>query len=154
MYSRRIASISEAVLKLNKKEVLYYAGEKLALKDFAGTSLRSFKAALEKISEAYASQSIGMVKVDGANSKFLIVKVYNCATCSEAEKNGELHCWFDAGYIAGALKAMLQKDFVAFEVECKAAGHEWCKFIITLKPTKRSVSQAFINLRPMDKMPF
>jgi len=97
---------------------------------------------------------MGILKFDGANSKLLIVKIYDCATCNEVEENGELHCWFDAGYIAGALKAMLRKNFVAFEVECKAARHECCKFIITLKPTKRSVAQAFINLRPMDKMPF
>jgi predicted hydrocarbon binding protein len=118
--------------------------------------LKNLKAALEKIAEAYISQSIGILKVDGANSKFLAVKIYNCATCSESENNGKLHCWFDAGYIAGALKAMLQKNFVALEVECKAAGHECCKFIITLrpKPTKRSVTQAFINLSSMDKMPF
>jgi len=99
-------------------------------------------------------ESVGLMKVDGANSKFLAVKIYNCATCSESEKNDQMCCWFDAGYIAGALKAMLKKDFIAFEIECKATGFEACKFIVTLKPTKKNMQQFLINLKPMDKMPF
>ncbi|MEM1587629.1 MAG: V4R domain-containing protein [Candidatus Bathyarchaeia archaeon] len=146
--------INEEILKFNKKDLLYYAGEKLGLKEFANIQIRNVKDALEKIAEAYFSETMGLIKVDRINSKFLIVKIYNCATCSNSEKNEQMHCWFDAGYIAGALKAMLKKDFIAFEVECKAAGFEACKFIVTLKPTKRNLQKLFINLKPMDKMPF
>ncbi len=49
---------------------------------------------------------------------------------------------------------MLKKDFIVFETECKAVGFEACKFIVTLKPRKKEPQQHFINLKPMDKMPF
>ena len=147
--------INAEILEFNRKELLYQAGEKLALKEFKNISLRNLKEALEKLADIYSLEEMGLIKVDGTNSKFIIIKIYNCATCSEAEKDTRMHCWFDAGYIAGALKTMMKKDFVAFEVECKAAGFEACKFIVTLKkPMKKTNVHYFINLKPMDKMPF
>jgi len=65
---------------------LYHAGGKLASKEFAGIQVKNIKEALEKIAEVYLLENAGLMKIDGANLKFLIVKLYNCATCNESEK--------------------------------------------------------------------
>lgn len=146
-----MASICGCLLGAGK-ELLYRSGEALAEKEFAGSSSRDLKLALEKISEAYSSSSLGELRMDGAGSSFIIVAIHDCATCANVERDGRTYCWFDAGYIAGALKTMLQKDFIAVETKCRGTGHDHCEFIVMVRPTRRG-ARASSAFRPMDKMP-
>jgi len=128
-YSVRMLSVSR-LLKAASKEVLYKAGENSASEEFHGFVAKDLNGALSLIAEFYARRGLGRLVIDGAETGFLLVRNYDCATCSAAENDGQTYCWIDAGFIAGALRRMLNTDFVVIETKCHGTGSEHCEFLI------------------------
>jgi predicted hydrocarbon binding protein len=131
-YSVRLLSISK-VLKVESKEVLYKAGEKLASENFQQTKASDLKEALSVITEYCKHRELGNLVIDGASRGILLIRIYDCTTCVAAKNDGQTHCWIDAGFIAGALKKMLQTDYVVIETKCRGTGSEYCEFMIARK---------------------
>ena len=131
-YSVRLMSISE-VLKVESKEVLYNAGVNLASENFQQVRASDLNEALSMITEYYKRKELGNLAIDGANKGILLVRIYDCTTCVAAKNDGQTHCWIDAGFIAGALKEMLQIDYVVIETKCRGTGSEYCEFMIARK---------------------
>jgi len=150
VYSRRLTSVYKALHE--HKEVLYSAGKELAKEDFADTSTEDLKSALEKVAEAYRDNALGNLKIYSANANFLVVRIYDGATCAEVKRDGKTYCWFDAGYIAGALETILKKDFVVLETKCRGTGYDYCEFIISPSLSENRTLTP-LPLLPMDKMP-
>ena len=144
-YSKRMLSINR-YLRAQGKETLYYSGRLLGCEDFSGENSETLEKALKKISDAYTRFSEAVLKVGRVGSDFLAAELHGCPTCVEAEKNGQTHCWMDAGYIAGALEAMLGKRFTVIETKCRGTGFDHCEFIVTENrrtETRRRQSTAF-----------
>ena len=135
-YSMVMLSIDKA-LKVESKEVLYKAGEILASESFKHVKASNLKEALSLITAFYADRGLGRLFVDGANKGVLLVRMYDCATCLAVKEDGKTHCWMDAGLIAGALKEMLQTDYVVIETKCRGTGSEYCEFMIARKRFRR-----------------
>lgn len=144
-YSKRMLSIGD-YLQAQGKETLYYSGKLLGTKDFSNESSTTLEQAFTKISDAYTRFSESTLKVGKLGADFLGAELHGCPTCVEAECDGHIHCWMDAGYIAGALETMLHKRFVAIETKCRGTGHEFCEFVVTedrCTKVKRRQSTAF-----------
>lgn len=135
-YSVRLLSISK-VLKVESKEVLYKAGEKLASENFQRIKASDLQEALSMITEYYKHRELGNLVIDGVNRGILLVRMYDCTTCVAVKNDGQTHCWIDAGFIAGALKEMLQTDYAVIETRCRGTGSEYCEFMIAKKRLKR-----------------
>ncbi len=135
-YSTRMLSVSR-LLKAASKEVLYQAGENLASEEFQGSVAKDLNGALSLIAEFYTQQGLGRLVMNGAETGFLLVRNYDCATCSVAENDGQTYCWIDAGFIAGALRKMLGTDFVVIETKCRGTGSEYCEFLIAKSRTPK-----------------
>jgi predicted hydrocarbon binding protein len=129
-YSKRMLSINR-YLRAQGKETLYYSGKLLGSEDFSGENSETLEKALKRISEAYTRFSEAVLKVGRVGSDFLAAELHGCPTCVEAEQNGQTYCWIDAGYIAGALEAMLGKRFTVVETKCRGTGFDYCEFILT-----------------------
>ncbi|MDH5770728.1 MAG: hypothetical protein OEZ25_05525 [Candidatus Bathyarchaeota archaeon] len=131
-YSVRLLSISK-VLKVESKEVLYKAGEKLASENFQRIKASDLEEALSMITEYYKHRELGNLVIDGANGGILLIRIYDCTTCVAVRNDGQTRCWIDAGFIAGTLKEMLQTDYVVIETKCRGTGSEYCEFMIARK---------------------
>ena len=129
-YSRRVQSIN-AYLQAQGKETLYYSGKLLGSKEFGDEVSKTLEQALTKIGDAYLRFSESMLKIGRIGSDFLSVELHSCPTCLEADNDGLMHCWMDAGYIAGALETMLGKRFTVIETKCSGIGSDHCEFIVT-----------------------
>ena len=152
-YSKRMLSINN-YLQAQGKDTLYYSGKLLGAKEFSRENSKSLEQALTKISDAYTRFSEAVLKVGRVGSNFLATELHGCPTCVEAEHNGNTCCWMDAGYIAGALESMLNKEFAVIETKCRGTGYDYCEFIVTedkRKPQRRSRSTAFkrFEISPM-----
>ena len=134
-YSTRLLSINK-VLKAEAKEVLYKAGLDLANTEFEGLKAEGISNALSLVADEYFRKGLGRLIMDGVNEKFLLVRNYECATCAAADNDGKTHCWLDAGFIAGALKQMLNEDYVVIETKCCGTGSEYCEFMIAKRHRK------------------
>ncbi len=131
-YSTRILSIIK-VLKAESQQVLYDAGINLAFEEFQGIEAQDLSSALAQIADLYMNNSLGKLVMDGVGKNFLLVRNYDCATCVSAKNDGKTYCWLDAGFIAGALKQMLNEDYVVIETKCHGTGAEYCEFLIAKK---------------------
>ena len=129
-YSRRVQSIN-AYLQAQGKETLYYSGKLLGSKEFGDQVSETLEHALTKIGDAYLRFSDSMLKIGRIGSDSLSVELHSCPTCLEADRDGLMHCWMDAGYIAGALETMLGKRFTVIETKCSGTGSGHCEFIVT-----------------------
>ena len=128
-YSMRIQSIGKA-LKVESEEALYKAGEILASENFKQIKAPDLRGALSLVANFYADRELGKLTIDGATKGILLVRIYDCTTCIAAKRDGQTHCWIDAGFLAGALKETLQTDYVVIETKCRGTGSEYCEFMI------------------------
>ncbi len=129
-YSKRMLSIN-SYLQAQGKEILYCSGKLLGTKEFASENSKSLERALTKISETYARLSEAVLKIGRLGPDFMMAELHGCPTCVEAERDGHTYCWIDAGYIAGALEAMLDKRFAVIETKCRGTGYDHCEFVVT-----------------------
>ncbi|WP_245527616.1 V4R domain-containing protein [Methanotorris igneus] len=62
----------------------------------------------------------------------LRLRIYECANCAGLPNIGKKICCFEAGFFAGVLKNILDKDVRVVEVKCYASGDDCCEFEVRI----------------------
>jgi predicted hydrocarbon binding protein len=59
------------------------------------------------------------------------IRVYECAMSSGAKDSGTTFCDFMAGYLAGRIQILTNKDCIVNETKCHGLGDKFCEFEIS-----------------------
>lgn len=100
----------EDILGTGSPAVTYYAGKKLGQR--LGISR------LEDFIDLCHQLKIGLITVPTLSDELIHVDVHECVTCVGMTPVGRALCHFEGGLIAGAVGAILGKDFHAHEISC------------------------------------
>ncbi|MCK8825420.1 DUF2507 domain-containing protein [Fuchsiella alkaliacetigena] len=74
------------------------------------------------------SMRIGKAEIIDKSEQQVIIRVYECMTCSGLPDIGELICDFEAGLIAGGLEVILDTAVKTTQTHSWTAGDKFCQF--------------------------
>lgn len=77
-------------------------------------------------------QKIGIPELEKVDASNLIIKVWECMTCSGLPNIGRLVCHFESGLIAGALETILGQRAKSTQTKGGSNGDAWCQFEVFL----------------------
>ncbi|MCX6377421.1 MAG: ATP-binding protein, partial [Armatimonadetes bacterium] len=72
--------------------------------------------------------ALGRISIEEQTDDRLVLTVTECATCSGAPNIGEPLCYFEAGFIAGAMDGELAEHVRADETKCWGLGDRVCRW--------------------------
>ncbi|TDA70525.1 MAG: DUF2507 domain-containing protein [Clostridia bacterium] len=77
-------------------------------------------------------QKIGVPELERVDTSNLIVRVWECMTCSGLPNIGQLVCHFESGLIAGALEKIMQRRAKSTQTKGVSNGDPYCQFEVFL----------------------
>lgn len=77
-------------------------------------------------------QKIGVPELERVDANNLIVRVWECMTCSGLPNTGQLLCHFESGLIAGALETILGRRARSTQTKGVSNGDPYCQFEVFL----------------------
>ncbi len=84
---------------------------------------------VEEVVKFCMDLKIGIISIINKNP--LTIRVNECITCSGLEKNNELLCYFEGGFIAGCLESIYGKKVNVKETKCEGLGDDFCQFEVS-----------------------
>ncbi|MFA4955801.1 MAG: V4R domain-containing protein [Candidatus Methanoperedens sp.] len=82
-----------------------------------------------KLLKTKEKSSFQFTKINPKTKRFEI-DLKDCPECNELSGFKERVCYYHAGLFAGMLSSLLDTEMTAYETQCRAAGHESCKFVV------------------------
>lgn len=82
---------------------------------------------LEEIPAKIEALGVGNLKLHSVKEDAVIVKWYECLTCSHLPPVGESLCYLEAGLLAGALSRVLGRSVEVEETKCWGTGEKYCQ---------------------------
>lgn len=77
---------------------------------------------------------VGKIKVAEQTDKKIVVRVWECISCSGLPKIGKMPCFFEGGIISGALETILKKKVDVKQTKSIGGfGDPYCEFVVTFK---------------------
>ncbi len=122
--------------------LLYEAGRHTAINNFKFNSINDVVNSLNDL-------SIGVMKITYNDGERIIFEEDECAVCSGMPVTNESLCSFEAGFLAGALSCIMNKDVVVEETKCWGLGDQICQFeasILSSKPPKSDEKMNTLDL--------
>ncbi|MDZ5723715.1 MAG: sigma 54-interacting transcriptional regulator [Acetobacterium sp.] len=74
---------------------------------------------------------IGEIVITDMTDEKIILRLFDCFTCSNMKHLGKPICFFEAGILAGAVSNIRKQNMDANEVKCNALGDDFCEFEVT-----------------------
>lgn len=100
--------------------ILYTSGYKLAS--------QSRVSSLQDLTSFLSRLMVGKTRVVRFDAEGAIFEEDECGICSGLPKINEPVCFFEAGFIAGALEQITRKDTIVRESKCWGLGDRVCRF--------------------------
>ncbi len=88
--------------------------------------------ALEDMVAAFSDMIIGETQIIEVTNEKIVAIENECGTCSGLPQIGEPVCYFESGFIAGALESILNKDVSVVETKCWGLGDQICQWEATI----------------------
>ena len=104
--------------------------------------LNNFDELVVKVNEL----GLGKTRVNLISDEKIIIRLYECLTCSDIGYIGKAICFFEAGIIAGAVSSILDYDIDAAEEECQGLGANYCQFILNKEQKEKQMSDPKSNI--------
>jgi predicted hydrocarbon binding protein len=79
------------------------------------------------IQAAKERADVKIIEEDGKQK----IRVYECAMSSGAKESGTTFCDFMAGYLAGRIQILTNRDCIVNETKCHGLGDKFCEFEIS-----------------------
>ena len=83
---------------------------------------------IEELLSTLKEFALGRISIEEQTDDRLVLTVTECATCSGAPNIGEPLCYFEAGFIAGAMDGELAEHVRADETMCWGLGDRVCRW--------------------------
>jgi len=71
---------------------------------------------------------IGIPEVEIVDEDHIVVKLYECITCSGFSNTGEMFCDMESGIIAGMIEKIYTKKAKSTQTKSWSAGYSHCEF--------------------------
>jgi len=82
---------------------------------------------LEDIPAKLEALGVGKPKLESIEGNKIVVRWYDCLTCSNLPPVGKTLCYLEAGLLAGALKKVLGRAVEVEETRCWGTGEKYCQ---------------------------
>jgi len=106
--------------------ILYWIGKSTG-EDISKKFKGDIKKRLKKLIDLFKDLKIGVLNVKKRNGKFIFT-VKDCAFSAGASNFEKKICSYNAGLLAGFLKASTKKNYNVIETKCVANGDKYCEF--------------------------
>ncbi len=107
----------------------YRAGFDIGVYKAEGEGVEGLEEALEYIKEKFMDTKLGVIeKAEAKDDDSVEIVMKESATAAGYSVDEKL-CYFQAGFMAGVLRAATGDRWEVREVECVAEGHDACRFI-------------------------
>ncbi len=84
------------------------------------------------LAEIFEKLKIGILEYMGHKDGTVVIRIYECITCSGMPNIGKTVCYFEGGLMAGAYETVTAKPAFAIETKCWGTGYNYCEFNIKL----------------------
>ncbi len=87
---------------------------------------------LEDLRKKIEELKVGIAEIETIDEERMIVKLYECITCSGFGYTGEMFCDMESGIIAGLMETIFKKRAKSTQTKSWSVGYNYCEFEILL----------------------
>jgi predicted hydrocarbon binding protein/predicted regulator of Ras-like GTPase activity (Roadblock/LC7/MglB family) len=107
---------------IDSETLMYYFGKELS----KNLKFSNF----EELCKFYKKYKLGRIEMISENP--IKIRIYDCISCSGLPDVGKPLCHFEAGFLAGYIENIYNKEAEAIETHCWGLGDKFCQFEIRL----------------------
>jgi predicted hydrocarbon binding protein/predicted regulator of Ras-like GTPase activity (Roadblock/LC7/MglB family) len=107
---------------VDSETLMYYFGKELS----KNLKFSNF----EELCKFYEKYKLGRIEMVSENP--IKIRIYDCISCSGLPDVGKPLCHFEAGFLAGYIENIYNKEAEAIETHCWGLGDKFCQFEIRL----------------------
>jgi len=107
---------------IDSETLMYYFGKGLS----KNLGFKSF----DELCKFYKKYKLGRIEMISENPTK--IRIYDCISCSGLPDVGKPLCHFEAGFLAGYIENLYNKEAEAIETHCWGMGDKFCQFEIRL----------------------
>jgi predicted hydrocarbon binding protein len=109
-------------MDIDNETLMYYFGKELA----KNLKFSNFG----ELCKFYEKYKLGRIEMVSENP--IKIRIYDCISCSGLPDVGKPLCHFEAGFLAGYIEGIYNKEAEAIETHCWGLGDKFCQFEIRL----------------------
>ncbi|KXS40731.1 MULTISPECIES: sigma 54-interacting transcriptional regulator [unclassified Candidatus Frackibacter] len=127
-YSNLENNLKDALNILNSEQQSNVVIEEMYYNTAKNIGSRLNISSYDQLTEKLSMLGLGQVRVNLISEEKIIIRLYECFTCSSMDYIGKNICHFEAGIISGAVSTIINQEVEAVETRCCGLGDNFCEF--------------------------